>query len=341
MGRMDRQPATGKNVWQRADIGGKSGLSRRLEDTELAALDELVATTRDMPTLAIRREHYESPLLDRLARACSDDLVHGRGAVVLTGLDPQRYSDDGFKAIYWYLGQLLGTPAIQSERGDLLGYVRQEKDNPFGRGYISNMELNFHNDFHEFLSLACVQSASTGGESGLASSLAIHNIMLEERPDLLDVLYEGWFDGLEAFYKIFRPANELSGRTVPHFGETRGLLSFHGFNAMFSDRAAAERGMDIPPLLLEALAAIAEIARRPDVGVRFILEPGEMMFWHNWTLLHARNRFENSPGHERVLMRLWLYPHEGRPAPADCMARAHAVDRIHRDIGAAAMAANA
>jgi len=334
MGRFDRKPVVGNNVWCGADLGGKAGLTRRLDEQELAAFDTLVEVTRDVPTIAIRRDHFISALLDNLAHACNEDLVDGRGAVILTGLDPERYGQDGFRAIYWYLGQLLGTPAPQSERGDLLGYVRQERDNPFGRGYISNMELNFHNDFHEFLSLACVEAASSGGESGLASSLAIHNIMLDECPDLLEVLYEGWFDGLEAFYKIFRPSGELATDFVPFFSEAGGTLSFHGLNAMFSDRAAAERGVVIPAPLQEALAAMAGIARRPGVAARFMLEPGDMIFWHNWTLLHARSRFENTPGHERVLMRLWLYPHAGRLSPRSVTDRARAVDRIHRQIGA-------
>jgi hypothetical protein len=186
MERIGRKPAAGNNVWFASDIGGKAGLSRPLREEELAACDSLVAATRGLETTDIRRDDFASSQLDRLAQDCSEALMHGRGAVVLTDLDPGRYGADGFKAIYWYLGQLLGSPAPQSERGDLLGYVRQEQDNPFGRGYISNMELNFHNDFHEVLSLACVQQATSGGESGLASGLTIHNIMRDERPDLLE-----------------------------------------------------------------------------------------------------------------------------------------------------------
>ena len=334
MERIGRKPAVGNNVWMAADIGGKTGLSRQLRAEELAAFDALVVASRGRTTTDIRHDHFASPHLDRLAQDCSQELVHGRGAIILTGLDPERYGPDGFRVIYWYLGQLLGSPAPQSERGDLIGYVRQEKDNPFGRGYISNMELNFHNDFHEVLSLACVQQATSGGESGLASSLAVHNIMLDERPDLLEGLYQGWFDGLEPFYKIFRPSDDLSADYVPFFCEADGVLSFHGFNAMFSDRAAAERGEDVPPLLQEALALTKEIAGRHEVAVRFKLEPGEMLFWHNWTLLHARNRFENTAGHERVLMRLWLYPHAGRHSPSLLVERARKVDRIHRQIGA-------
>ena len=334
MERIGRKPAVGNNAWIAADIGGKAGLSRQLRTAELAAFDTLVAASRGMAATDIRRDHFAFPPLDRLADDCSQELVQGRGAIILTGLDPERYGPDGFKAIYWYMGQLLGSPAPQSERGDLIGYVRQEQDNPFGRGYISNIELNFHNDFHEVLSLACVEQATSGGESGLASSLTIHNIMLAERHDLLEVLYQGWFDGLEPFYRIFRSPDQRSADHVPFFCEADGAVFLHGFNAMFSDRAAAEREEDIPAALLEALAQTKDIARRPEVALSFKLERGEMVFWHNWTLLHARSRFENTAGHERVLMRLWLHPHIGRQSPDLLLERARKVDQIHRQIGA-------
>ncbi|MDO6414593.1 TauD/TfdA family dioxygenase [Sphingomonas sp. BIUV-7] len=211
--------------------------------------------------------------------------------------------------------------------------MRQEADNPFGRGYISNTELSFHNDFHETLSLAYPETATKGGESGLASSLAIHNILLVERPDLLEALYTGWYDGLEAFYRIFRPRDALARTFVPYYSVTDDVGSFHGLGAMFNDRAAAEQDESVPALLVKALAAVRGIAHRPGVGLWFSLQPGEMIFWHNWTLLHTRTAFENAPGRERELLRLWLRPHCRRVASPVITQRADAVDRIHATDG--------
>jgi hypothetical protein len=339
MAPIPRDPIVSPAAWRGDQIGGKSGLARPLEESELVALDEFLLATKAKPTLEIRDEDFSDSRINELARVCRHELVRGRAALILTGLDPSRYASDGYRRIYWYLGQLIGRPAPQSERGDLLGYVRQEKDNPFGRGYISNVELNFHNDFHEVLSLACIQSASQGGESGLASCLTVHNLLLEERPDLLELLYEGWYDGLHAFYRIYKPPAELAMRFVPYFGSSNGVLSLHGVASMFNDQAAAERGVASPALIKEGVAAIQEIARRPGVAARFMLKPGEMVFWHNWTLLHARTAFENAPEHERVLMRLWLHPFERRAAPRSIRERADMVDQIHNQLRAQAVTA--
>lgn len=37
------------------------------------------------------------------------------------------------------------------------------------------------------------------------------------------------------------------------------------------------------------------------------LEAGDMLFWNNLGLLHARNGFTDSPSHRRHLMRIWLH----------------------------------
>jgi hypothetical protein len=337
MGRMLRERIDHPAAWTALEIGGKAGLARPLDERHLQAFEAYLAAMHGRPTTAIAREDFTDPAIEALAREARDALANGRGAVVFTGLDPARFGAEGYQRIYWLLGLQLGRPALQSERGDRLGWVRQETDNPFGRGYISNKELGFHTDFHELLSLASVQAADRGGESGLASSLTVHNMLLQRRPDLLEALYEGWFDGLYAYYKIFKSEAELPRERSPFFGTADGRVSFH--NSLFNDRAALERDEPVPPLIVEALATAAAMANEPGVAARFLLQAGEMVFWHNWTITHARTAFENAPGRERVLMRLWLHAHETRPAPAVIFDRAHTVDRIHETLGAQARTA--
>jgi hypothetical protein len=332
MGSIHRRHIDHPGAWTAAGLGGKAGLVRPLDAAHLDAFEAFLAATRGQPALEVRRETFHDAGLDDLGRWARREVRDGRGAVILSGLDPQRFGADGYRRIYWLLGQHLGQPALQSERGDVLGFVRQETDNPFGRGYISNTELGFHTDFHEILSLASVQTADRGGESGLVSSLTLHNMLLARRPDVLETLYEGWFDGLDAYYQIFKPKAELSAGRLPYFGLADGRVSLH--QSLFNDRAAKERDLPYPPAIQEALAVLAAMANEPGVAARFVLEPGEMLFWHNWTTMHARSRFENGPGRERMLMRLWLHAHEPRPAPAAIFQRALAVDHIHQTLGA-------
>jgi hypothetical protein len=36
------------------------------------------------------------------------------------------------------------------------------------------------------------------------------------------------------------------------------------------------------------------------------LKPGDLLFWNNMAILHARTGFTDSPGRRRHLLRLWL-----------------------------------
>ena len=55
---------------------------------------------------------------------------------------------------------------------------------------LSNGRLRFHTDRCDVVGLLCVRQARAGGESLLCSSPAVHNAMLERRPDLAASLYE-------------------------------------------------------------------------------------------------------------------------------------------------------
>jgi len=325
------RPVSDPSVWRADEIGGKAGLSRPLEAPVLTALAELLQATADRPLFELRPEHFGHPALDQLAQACRRELAHGRCAVVLTGLDRDSLTLDEFRRIYWFLGQLIGRPVVQSEKGDLLGYVQYEKTESLRRGYTSNIELGFHTDFHELLSLASVQTAAEGGESGLVSAGYIHNVMLEECPDLLQALYAGWYDSLEAFwFQKPRERDRVSDEMIPYFGVADGRLSFH--NSLFYSLAAQERGETVPEVFGEAQAAIADIADRPGVAARFLLEPGEMAFWHNYAVMHARTEFRNAPGRERLLMRLWMHAHEKRPTPPAIARRGPETDRMLEEL---------
>lgn len=336
MVQVERHPVEHPAAWRGEEIGGKAGLSRQLTEQEIAALDEVVKASHELAPLSIEAKDFPAPALDALAATIRNELINGRGGVILTGLDLDRFGEGDFQRVYWYLGQLIGKPVAQSERGDRIGFVRQEKDNPFRRGYITNKELRFHNDYHEVLSLACVAKASEGGESRFASGLAVHNILLAERPDLLEVLYQGWYDGMYPYYRLPRPQTDMPPKFVPYFGEADGRLSIHAINSMLSEFVPAEMGIEIPEEVREAIRVVQDVAERPDVAASFTLEPGEMVFWHNWTLLHGRTSFENAPGKERVLMRLWMDAIDQRPTPEFIRERAVTVDRIHEHFRLAA-----
>jgi hypothetical protein len=316
------EPANDPAAWTSADVGGKAGLVRTLDAVELAAVDRFLETVGSREPTSITRSEMTDPVLLKVAADISEAIMHGRGAIVLSGFDMGTHSLKDYERIYWALGTQLGTPVVQSYRQDLIGYVQKEAENPTGRGYLMDVELRPHTDFHEVMSLSSVRTAPEGGESGVVSSLGVHDIILKERPDLLPALYEGFYHA--------SGAETVSPAKVPIFARVDGKLSCY-YHGLFIHRAAKILKVDVPADLKEAMEFMGSVTLRPDVRAFFVLEPGEMLFWNNFTALHSRETFHDGPDQKRLLLRLWIHPDHGRPMPDVFRERALLMDEEHRE----------
>jgi len=308
------------SAWTSAQIGGRDGFTVRMTADHFEALDELLAKTAAKPADAVTRADFDHPVIADLMGRVREQIMDGHGAVILSQLDLRRYDYEAFRRIYWGLGTYLGNGTVQSYRRDRIGLVQKEENNPTGRGYLMDTELRSHTDFHELLSLACVRKAEEGGLSGVVSSLAIHNAIFEARPDLLAPLYEGFFHE--------SASGQISAGKVPIYGYVDGKVSCY-YHMPFVLNAARIMNVEVPADLRAAMTFMNEQAMRPDIRADFMLEPGEMLFWHNFTALHSRTSFKDSPGHKRLLMRLWLNVPDGRPLPPEFHERARYMDEVH------------
>lgn len=307
-------------AWTSREIGGKAGLTLRLTGEQLAALDMLVARTQAIAPDAITRAEFDHPVINALMDGVRATIMEGRGAIILSGVDIARQGLENFKRIYWGLGTHLGNGVVQSYRRDRIGHVQKEEDNPTGRGYLMDTELVSHTDFHELLSLASISKPVSGGESGIVSSIALHNLIRERRPEFLAPLYEGYYHE--------SAGGAVSEEKVPIFGCVDGKVSCY-YHMPFLINAARRRGEPIPEDLREAMRYLSQLAADPEIRADFTLEPGEMLFWHNFTALHSRTAFEDGPGAKRLLLRLWLNVLNGRPLPPAFNERARYMDRTH------------
>ena len=313
-------------AWTSREIGGKDGLLRRLTNEEAAALDELAARNRDKKATSIARADFDHPAIAALMAETRRALLDGHGAIILKHPNLNRARLDDYERIYWGLGTHLGTGVAQSSRGDKIGYVQKEENNPTGRGYLGDQELRPHTDFHEIMSLASVECAAEGGLSGLVSSVALHNEMVATRPDLLPALYEGFYHGYNPKAGTVGP--KVSAHKVPVFCYVDGQVSCY-YHTIFMRFASEILGQPFPPELAEAMAYLNQLAVRPDIQANFMLEPGEMLFWHNWTNFHSRTQFRNAPGQNRLLLRLWVNIENGRHVAPEIAERAKLMDRDH------------
>lgn len=318
---------TGPAAWTNQTIGGRDGLTHALTKAQLAAFDEVLRRTRHMKPQEATRADFDHPEINALASWLNETIRHGRGAVILSGMTRDTYDEEDMERIYWGLGTHLGEAAVQSALGDRLGHVQHVKDDPVARGYRSNEELTPHTDSYRIVGLLCLQQGESGGYSRIASSHAIHNEILRTRPDLLEPLYEGYYYAIVEARFSDRPVTDFK---IPVFCQIDGIVSC-GYSRHFIDRAAEMRGEALPPKLREALDYFDHLAERDDLSARFLLRPGEMMLWHNFQMLHAREAYVDSPSRTRHLLRLWLKIENDRPIAPEILERANIYERVYRE----------
>ena len=314
-------------AWTSRGLGGRDGIAQPLTAEQLAGFDGILARTRHLAPQAVTHAEFRHPAVDALAAGLRRTIVAGRGAVLLTGLDRGRYSEDDCERIYWGIGTHLGDAAVQSGWGDRLGHVRHEKDDPVGRAYRSNEELTPHTDSYRIVGLMCLERAAEGGLSRLVSSLAIHNEILARRPDLLEPLYEGYH---YAMPEARHSADAVTRFKIPVFESTERQVSCC-YVRFFMEQAARARGEALPERLVEAFDLFDALALRDDLRLEFMLQPGEMLLWHNFAALHARTAFVDSPERSRHLLRLWLNVENDRPLSDAMLARGRIYDQVYRD----------
>lgn len=88
------------------------------------------------------------------------------------------------------------------------------------------------------------------------------------------------------------------------------LLQYHGGHLMFSSdpaRIGPREGNRAPPLTLEqemALAVLQNVAAKHQVKLDHCA--GDLIYFNNWSLLHAREAYQDGEASSRHLIRLWL-----------------------------------
>jgi alpha-ketoglutarate-dependent taurine dioxygenase len=301
-------------AWTVADIGELDRLSVSFGSSEIAEMRSVVAiasangfTAEDAPDAL-----FQWPLVDAKVRKAYPELQRGRGLVVLKGLPADEFSDDDLAVVFWGIGLSIGSSVSQSAKGDRIGHVRDMSAlDHNARAYQNKNPLNPHTDHTEVVGLLCLRASRSGGATPVASALAIHNEMLETRPDLLPVLYRG--------FRYHRRGEEQPGddpmtpHRVPVFSRVGSSVSCRLIRP-YIDAAAAELGEPLTPEEVEALDLVQSLANDPRFCLELQLEPGTLLLFNNYTVIHGRRPFQDDvdPNHQRHLLRMWLVPKDFR-----------------------------
>ena len=313
-------PITGSSAWLGPDLARHDDWICRLGAEEIAEIDAAVRHFKasGVAMEAISRQTFPLPTLGPRLGLLLNELLEGRGFVMLRGLPVERYDIESAAIAYLGLGRCFGSLRSSNGRGHLLGHVKDVgadiKDGNT-RFYQTNRRLEYHTDSADLVGLLCLHTAKSGGESFLVSSMTIYNEILRRRPDLLPAAFLPYATDRRGEV----PAGMLPWFEIPIFNWHAGKLSAiylrHYIEQAQHRFAAAPR---LTAAQIEVMDLIDELVNDPALHLRMAFESGDMQFLHNHQILHSRNDFENWPQPERHrhLLRLWMAPESGRPLPA-------------------------
>ncbi len=306
----------GPGLWSATGMRASDEWRIQLGEDALAEIGEAAreSESRGIPLEALDRRSFPLPRMGPVLTGIRDELVHGRGFVLLRGLPVGDWPIERLARAFLGMGAWIGRPVSQNAAGHILGHVRDlghDVDDPRVRTYQTTARQYFHADSCDIVGLLCLKGAREGGESAIASSVHVYNRLAAERPELARALSRPM--AIDRRGEVPRGRNPWF--TLAVFNHWAGLLSTYYARRYLE---SAQRFPEAPRLTeaqREGFDLLDAIVEEPEVQLRMELRPGDIQLLHNHTVLHDRMGFLDwpEPGRKRHLLRLWLCPPNGRP----------------------------
>jgi hypothetical protein len=310
---------TSAAVWYGPEMAKRSDWLMPLSAAEIAEIEAaakaLVARQADIA--AVTAKDFPLPTLaPKLKARVNDEVLNGRGFILLRGLPVERWTMRESATAYFGLGSHLGSARSQNGTGHDLGHVQDlglASDDPNVRIYQTHERQTFHTDSCDIVGLLCLKTARSGGLSALVSSTTIFNEMRRQRPDLLKLM----FQPVATDRRGEVPEGQKPYFQIPTFSWHKGFLTAI-YQRQYID--SAQRFPDAPrlsPAHVEALDMFDALTNDPRLHMFMEFKPGDVQLVHNHTILHDRTSFVDWPEPERRrhLLRLWLAAARARPLP--------------------------
>jgi alpha-ketoglutarate-dependent taurine dioxygenase len=320
-------PLTGPDAWRGDALAAapETWLVRFTGD-QLAALDAAAAQLIAKGWPHATQAEVASPAVAALCGGIRDELLFGRGFIVLRGL-PVGGDLARVAARLWVLGRHLGEPVSQNARGHLLGHVCDlgyDAADPATRLYQTNQRQGFHTDSADVVALLCLRAARTGGRSSLASAAAAFNAVLARAPQLAGALFEP----VATDHRGEHPPGARPWFEIPVLSFLDDRLTVIYQRRYIESAARFPEALRLDDRQRAALDLFDQVLDDPAVHLEMDLEPGDVQLVHNHQLLHDRTAFvdDPDPARRRHLLRLWLCPPIGRRLPTAFAERYGAIE---------------
>ncbi|MDP1753351.1 MAG: TauD/TfdA family dioxygenase [Reyranella sp.] len=310
---------TGPAAWYGPEMTKRDEWLMPLSPAEIAEVESATKAlaSREADIAAIAPRDFPLPTLGvKLKTRVRDEVLNGRGFLLLRGLPVERWSMREAATAFFGLGVHLGSARSQNGKGHVLGHVQDlglDVADPNVRIYQTNERQTYHTDSCDIVGLLCLKTAQSGGLSALVSSTTIFNEMCRRRPDLLKLL----FQPIATDRRGEVPEGQKPYFEIPVFNWHKGFLTAI-YQRQYVD--SAQRFADAPrlsPAQIEALDMFDSLAGDPELHMFTEFKPGDVQLVHNHTMLHDRTSFVDWPEPERRrhLLRLWLAASDARPLP--------------------------
>jgi hypothetical protein len=307
------------SAWYGPELDAHRDWIEALSEAEIAEIERGVQVTiarlenpeRDL--VSLRKEDFPLPTLAPRLQRILDEVLTGRGFVLMRRLPVERWSKLQRAVAFCGLGVHWGNLRSQNAEGHVLGHVKDLGDPKALRLYKTNKRQGYHTDSCDVVGLLCLKTAKEGGLSSLVSSMTLYNEIRRRRPDLLPCL----FAPIETDRRGEVPEGQKPYFRIPVFTWHAGLLSAI-YQRKYIDEARKLPGVSpYTKEQKEALDLLDELVDDPALHLRMEFQPGDVQLVHNHTILHDRTAFVDWPEPERKrhLLRLWLAPLGARPLP--------------------------
>ncbi|MBT5570907.1 MAG: TauD/TfdA family dioxygenase [Alphaproteobacteria bacterium] len=306
-----REKITAPDAWVGPDIQDDDRWLYTLSAHEIAEIDSALQVAKSANLeIPFAAEAFPIPAFKARLDELISRVTDGLGVILIRGIPRERYTNEECGLIYWGLGAHMGRPVSQNSRGHLLGNVTDEGKtlaDPNARGYQTKNRLDFHCDQLpvDLLGLFCLRTAKSGGTSYLVSAPAVHNVLRDERPDLLDVLYAPF----HVDWRGDHPDGEQPWYDVPMLTARDGRIAARVTNRSFMESVSRYGDeLALSDAQTEALDVFQEISNREELRLKMDFQEGDMQFINNHSILHARQAYEDfdEPDRKRRLLRMWI-----------------------------------
>ena len=241
----------------------------------------------------------------------NERLLDGVGLFVIDGICMESFSVKEKTSIYTLASKILGELIIQNIKQEKLVEIKDVgKSMKTGGRYHETKEGGSHHtdspqwkNVPDYLGLFCVHNAKKGGTNLFLSAYTIHNRILQERKDLLDIFYEKFYFDKRGEFKdgesptVFQPIFELKNKKL-----------FFRYLRNYIDAGHDIQNQPLSQPQKDALTYLDNLMRMEDITLKYDLKPGDMVFSDNHWVVHGRTSFEDYDDEnlKRFMLRTWI-----------------------------------